>query len=437
MEVMKNMPGLTHEELARRLREARQACGLTQEAVAGELGVSRPTVAQVEAGERKVTGLELARLAQLYGRPITDFIGEAFEVSAEPILLRALPEAKTDPETAAAIREATALVSDLVSLRDLLGISTTEPGLPGYRLPRLTSRWQAIEQANRLGASERHRLGLGQAPVSNLAALLELQGALVLEMGLPAAVSGFTFRSNGTLALAVHARQSPARRRFSLAHEYCHAICDWGPGEGVAARDERAIVSRTADGAELGEVRANAFAAAFLLPEDGVRSFLGRHGKGSPTRPSGIVFTESEPRTYVVAEGRLPPHSQDIGSWEIGLIADYFMVSRECVVWRLFNLRLLTEPRRDGALAIARGEMRGQSHGYATTTLLGIEPAEDGRSRASAEPFQSARRTLAGLAVEALRREEISAGRFRELADRAGLSEADIAALIADAQDES
>ena len=52
-------------ELGRRLRVAREAYRMTQEAVAGRLGVSRSTVAQMELGNRAVTSLELDRLATL------------------------------------------------------------------------------------------------------------------------------------------------------------------------------------------------------------------------------------------------------------------------------------------------------------------------------------------------------------------------------------
>ena len=59
---------INQEELGRRLRQAREACGLTQEQVAEHLGVSRPTVAQMELGNRAITSLELDRLAWLYAR---------------------------------------------------------------------------------------------------------------------------------------------------------------------------------------------------------------------------------------------------------------------------------------------------------------------------------------------------------------------------------
>ncbi|PYO36761.1 MAG: XRE family transcriptional regulator, partial [Candidatus Rokuibacteriota bacterium] len=51
---------------------------MTQEAVAGRLGVSRSTVAQMELGNRAVTSLELDRLATLYARDIRDFLSDDF-----------------------------------------------------------------------------------------------------------------------------------------------------------------------------------------------------------------------------------------------------------------------------------------------------------------------------------------------------------------------
>lgn len=422
--------GLTHEALAERLRTAREACGLTQEAAAAQLGVSRPTLAQIEAANRKVTGLELVRLARLYGRAITDLVADEFEPAGEPVLFRALPEVRSDPRVGAAVRVAMALVREILALRGLLGTGKTDPGLPVYHLPRLTTRWHAVEMGNRLAALERQRLGLGLSPVPDLAALVESQGALVLEMELPQAVSGFTFRPNGAAAFAIHARQAPVRQRFSLAHEYCHALCDWGPDEGFVAADGKAIVCRAGDAAELGEVRANAFAAAFLLPGDGVRSFLANLGKGSPSRPVETVFAEGQPGPYPTVEGRLPPHSQDIGVLEITLLADYFKVSRECATWRLFNLRLLGERERDRMLAVARGEAEDPGHPagpFAASFVAEVHPAGE-----VGEPLRLARRMLLMLAHEALRREEISAGKFRELAEQAGLDEAAIGAMVSE-----
>lgn len=62
--------------LAERLRTAREAAGLSQEEVAQQLGLPRPAISQIENGNRKVQALELARLAKLYGSPLSFFADE-------------------------------------------------------------------------------------------------------------------------------------------------------------------------------------------------------------------------------------------------------------------------------------------------------------------------------------------------------------------------
>jgi transcriptional regulator with XRE-family HTH domain len=61
-------------QLARRLREAREYVGLSQEEVAFALVISRPAVGNIEAGTRKVDALELDKLSALYGRSIDYFL---------------------------------------------------------------------------------------------------------------------------------------------------------------------------------------------------------------------------------------------------------------------------------------------------------------------------------------------------------------------------
>jgi len=65
-----------HRVVGARLRDARLAMGLTQAEVADALDVSRPTLAAVEKGARKITGLELRRLARLYQRDVAWLLGE-------------------------------------------------------------------------------------------------------------------------------------------------------------------------------------------------------------------------------------------------------------------------------------------------------------------------------------------------------------------------
>ena len=53
--------------IATRLRLARNQAGLSQGQVGSQLGLQRPSVSEIEAGRRRVTAEELARMAGLYG----------------------------------------------------------------------------------------------------------------------------------------------------------------------------------------------------------------------------------------------------------------------------------------------------------------------------------------------------------------------------------
>ena len=52
--------------IAARLREARRLAGLSQGQVARLMDVHRPTISEIEAGNRRVSAEELQRLAELY-----------------------------------------------------------------------------------------------------------------------------------------------------------------------------------------------------------------------------------------------------------------------------------------------------------------------------------------------------------------------------------
>ena len=54
------------EEIAKRLRLAREAAGLSQGQVAKRLELHRPTVSEIEAGRRRVSAEEIACFANLF-----------------------------------------------------------------------------------------------------------------------------------------------------------------------------------------------------------------------------------------------------------------------------------------------------------------------------------------------------------------------------------
>lgn len=55
-----------YKKLGKRIKEIREAHGLTQEKIAELLDISRPTVSQMENGDRKITAIELKRLSEIF-----------------------------------------------------------------------------------------------------------------------------------------------------------------------------------------------------------------------------------------------------------------------------------------------------------------------------------------------------------------------------------
>ncbi len=72
------------QSLAARLRARREDVGLTQQAVAGVVGMPRTAISGIEAGTRKVASLELKSLAGLYQCPVGYFLDEPAESPSEP-----------------------------------------------------------------------------------------------------------------------------------------------------------------------------------------------------------------------------------------------------------------------------------------------------------------------------------------------------------------
>jgi Zn-dependent peptidase ImmA (M78 family)/DNA-binding XRE family transcriptional regulator len=398
---------VTAEQLAARLRAARESCGLTQEEVAHHLGVSRPTVAQMELGNRGITGVELERLARLYGRAMGDFFEEEFRPEDALLVLFRREASVVERDGALeAIRHCVDLGREMTNLERRIGIDRRVTPLPDSGLPAPRTRWEAIQHGERVASEERRRLGLGTAPLPNLAEVLEGQGVRAAQVAMPDDVSGLTIVTADTGALCVaNGEHRHVRRRFSYAHEYCHVLLD---------RGRRATVSRAEERDSVLEVRANAFAAAFLMPAVGVQEFVEGLAKGQPSRSRADVFDEWE---ALRAEGRSEPGSQDIQLHDVVLLAHHFDVSRVSALYRLKNLKLVNESEFQAL------QDREAQVGRSMARLLGLEPDEEEQRR----EFKS--RFLA-LGLEAYRREAISRRKLFELAGMVGVAPEEIEGVL-------
>ncbi len=403
---------VTQQELGRRIRSAREACRLTQEQVAEHLGVSRPTVVQIEAGNRSVSSLELDTLAHLFGRDLRSFVSESFdEADSLAAFFRAQPDVLAQADVANALRDCVALGREITSLERLLGVDRGTAATVAYPMPLPTNRWAAIQQGERLAGEERRRLGLGDAALPDIAELLETQGIRTGVINLPADVSGLTLNDRGVgLFVVANRSQHVLRRRFSFAHEYAHVLAD---------RDRFGLVSRSSERDNLVEVRANAFGACLLMPEEGVREYVAGLGKGMPSRVYADVFDGA---LSLEAEGRTAPGSQVVQLYDVVQLAHHFGVSRIAALYRLRNLRLVSKGDFDRLK-----ELDDAGRGKQIADHLGLPEPDHAEVR---DGFQH---RILGLALEAYRREDISRGKLNEVASMLGIDRGRVDSLIEDA----
>ncbi len=400
---------LTPNVLAERLKVARESCDLTQDDVARSLDISRSTVVQIEQGNRTVSSIELQKLAFLFGRDMRDFFREDFRAEdAIVALFRAEADAADHDGVFQRLRECIALGRELTNLEQLLGIARDLAAVAQYPLPTPQKRWDAIQQGERVASEERRRLGLGTAPAPDMVELLETQGVRTAVVELPTDVSGLTI-SDGqvglfTVANAIH---HVGRRRFSFAHEFAHVLVD---------RERSGLISRSSRKNDLSEIRANAFAAAFLMPREGVQQFVAGLGKGRPSRSHADVFDESE---AVAVEGRSEPRSQDVQLYDVVQIAHHFGVSRVSALYRLQNLRIISG---DEFTRLRAEDDAGR--GRELATLLELPDPDHQTVR------NEFRHRFIGLGLEAYRRGDITRGKLEQLGTMVGLTSSAVIQLI-------
>lgn len=400
--------------LGQRLREARENRSLTQQQAADAVSLSRPAIAQIEAGRRSVSTLELSAFTSLYRRRITELLSDTFALDEQddPVAyLRVDGTLRSHPEVQAQVEYWIGVCSEGAQLEQLLGAPNRDT-LPSYSLPEPKSFADAFSQGEQVAAQERRRLGLGEAPVHGLPDLIASEGVWVAGVRLPPEMSGlFLHHSSIGSVILVNNGHPRVRKRFSYAHEYAHALIDKQRGGLVSTREN--ATDRT-------EKRANAFAAAFLMPEDGVRSFLSsRDKRGASRRVHAVYGVEGAGEE---AEERAVPGSQRIIYQDVALLARSYGVSYGAAVYRLQDVGLLNAAERQSLLA-----QKPSADAY-LRLLHFTEAIDDGATDDKVDDETNELISqVVYRAIEAFRREEISRGRLLDLSKKLRL---DGAALL-------
>ena len=390
---------LTQQELGQRLKRAREAAGRTQEEVAQQVELSRVAISQIESGQRTVSSLELKHLATLYGRDIASFLeDQPVEQDALATLFRAHPDIIENGNFNDPLRKAMDLFREYMNLKQLLNEEEEQSVPPAYSYGEPRTVWEAIQMGERVAEEERSRLELGIDPIRDMAELVESQGIPVIEIALEDQISGI-FMADPEAQLCIfinqyHLLQVKARAAFTIAHEYGHILLD---------RDKVSAISKTMNEHDLHEVRANAFAAAILMPEEGLRQFLRSIGKGESSREKLLAYSaQSDP---IIGHHRRLASSQVITLYDIVKLYTYFGTSFEAALYRLKNLKFLSEeifdqlyPRKEEARQISQH----------------LNIAEEER----AQHISNFKLNFTGMVIEAYRREQITYAKLIKLAEK-------------------
>ena len=381
-------------KLGDNIRNLRERMGVSQDKLAEWLGVSRPIVSQIEQGQREAGSKELFGIADFFGCTVSDLLAESRDLEAVGVRFRRSMDIEKDDSVWKAVTESIRLARESANLREILGIGVSDLCLPGYSIPPPQDRREAVRKGYDIAQKERNRLGLGSERIENLGELMEAEGVYAGVLEMPYEISGFTITLDdvGSICM-VNERHAGLRRRFSLAHEYGHVLMDSKLG---------AVVSKTTENDELIEVRANVFAAAFLVPETGCMEMIRRIGKGSDSRVSSEVF-DGENVTRIGERNRA--EHQQIQLYDAARLAFYFGVSIQAMLYRLKNMGLVSQAWLDVLM-----EKESSSEGAHLKSLMKQHDTDD-----RLEEPDLFRCTVINMALEALRRGEISAGKCLEV----------------------
>jgi len=307
---------MSRKTVGERIAALRTAHGLTGSELGDALGLTKSQISKIENGTRKLDVSEVALVADALGVTLAEVLG--VDRKGSLALAARVMSAPTRDETAPARRrvrqvlEAEAVLSGAVGLRSA-SLSTAGTAVVERSREESLATGPPIATGARLAEIVREELGLGRAPIADLPALCERHfGLNVLIWPTGRAVSGLCAHGMDVALMLVSSSFPRGHQRFTGAHELAHHILG-DPREVIVESDVFAVNTST-------ERRSNVFAAALLMPADGLSEVV-----------AGRSVDES-----VISE-----------------LLREFAVSYAALLYRLADraVRLLTSAQRDAWLA--------------------------------------------------------------------------------------
>ena len=377
---MSGFESIPSKTLGEILRINREEAGITQQAASDEINVARTTLIATEKGQRRARFGEIRKLARMYGTSVNALLRrEAVHVDLVPRFRR--HHEVEDSESRKAVSLLSRLAKAEVELENLLGIERAmilppeRPILPG------DVREQAEDDALEL----RRQLGIGNAPITDIVSLLDMEmGVRIYVRRLDGNISGlFAYDEKLGPCMMLNANHPRERRNFTAAHECGHLVSTRNTPE--VLHEDDSTNSRE-------ERYADAFGRAFLMPARAVKH----------------KFQE-----VTVKASRLTRR-------HVIVLSHNFGVSREAMVRRLEELKIAQKGTWDWFKA------NGGITREHVMQVLGDVSVEDTQK---AEADRPTTQRLNMLAAEAYERELLSEGQLSEML---GLGRAELRKAIDD-----
>lgn len=299
-------------KLGEKLRKARKKLGMTLIEVAEQIGFdSYQTLSSIEKGKKQIQTWELLNLAQIYNQDTNYFLSDKWDQSEpEKILWRNKSES---PKLKSAEQKFINYCKRYHFLEEKVGIKLDNVFKQLKKDKIVVDDYDHTEE---LANKYNKKLNLGSHPSKKLATILEEKLHIkILYLPLDDAGSGASTIGNFGPAILINSLDSPWRRNFDLAHEFFHLLT-WN------LFDANSVHCYTDENKKSREDKlADCFASSLLLP-----------------------------KSQLIEEFNKKKKNNRLSYLNSVMIAKEFGVSKDALIWRLVNMKLITKESAKKAL---------------------------------------------------------------------------------------
>jgi Zn-dependent peptidase ImmA (M78 family) len=251
------------QDIPERVLSLIEASGVSRGDFARRIGLDDSKLSKSVSGTRRFSSLDLARIAEVCQVSVDWLV-----TGEEPPL--AVAARTTSGEAGTALTAA----KGYVAMRaDMALLGYPQPWRP---VPVPAAGGSYVEQGRALASAALARVREADRSVSeeDLPLLTEdVFGADVAVISLDDGLDGMAASSADAKLIVLATSRVPPRQRYTLAHELGHLLA----GDDQEVHLDRDVYDK-AQARDPSELRANSFAAAFLMPEDLLRGAVGTDG---------------------------------------------------------------------------------------------------------------------------------------------------------------